>query len=357
MSDGSPTTVAATSSTNRGDEYTFLASDFGIDTLHLSLRGIDLRRAEETLSFTHTVDTATGEVVPIWSVSSKAMIKDPATGALFVLHTLPSGERLLKAETRLSALLGGSSSVRSLAAPEGLQEASNAVLALGERLGLITSSPSIVSVPRIDLATDVFFPNRCDGQALLKALSHLHLSRCKRQSTDSPTGFLETVEWFQAKGTAARAYDKTAESQSRNREGPGRSGSVVRLERQFREPKPRQHLIDGLGPHRLGEMFQTTFKSWHKTRIEVVPRDTVVEKVLSLAGESDAPISLARAERLIGTAAVLAAGAQSVYDSRTLNRRLAEIRDLGIVVGDDLTAPFALSDAVSAFLDPWGVHV
>ena len=338
---------------HREDRYNFRVVGHGVDSIKFAFREMDYESVITTFSASHAVDFQTGEILEIERRGKNFFLRDLDSGAQFVLTFSPSGNCLLSLEARLSALISGSVTDRSLCDPSRVLEGANQAVSLAERLGIITEAPGALTVARIDLTADLEFEDPADGQRFLAGLNTLELPHCKRRATASAGNSLETVDWFRTGGIFARTYDKAAESRQKGRSHKETLSSIVRVERQIREPKKRQLNADQVDAQLLASMYASTFRPWTIDGLTVLPVNAIATSIISRVDQGSGSISLARAERLIGTAHVLTEVGSHVYDKRTLSSRRNEFRKLGISLDPTATSTLNIGEILTELIAAW----
>ena len=259
---------------------------------------------------------------------------------------------VLAVESRLAALLAanpddhGLCSVSSL--PSGAEVARRA---LGTHLDHDLVGEH-VEVRRIDLASELRFGAAPDGLAFLRSVAALAPARMITDTYRAVDGSVMTV-YARTPGrgvVTARIYDKGRESGS---DPPGRR---VRIESQIRPVKSQRQSPDVVASLDLSERFGRTMKPYlSENELVVAGPDGAVADLAAKAINGE--MTHARAERLIGSVALLKYGGRAVYDSvetgrkvndRRSSRRLKALRDAGVVLSDEL--PPASVVPVSALL-------
>jgi len=271
----------------------------------------------------------------------------------------PGGERLLMwpktgvlaIETRLSALLDQDVKANALIPAALLPQGERAARDVAQYL-LRAPIRGHSEVRRYDLTSEVAFTDPSQGRAFLKTLAGMCPPGLKLDtwSERGNGGATETVYHRTPKRGEVRfrAYDKGVES------GADPPGTRIRLEAQMRPDKQQRRTPDQMADSDLRHDFGRTLAPY-LAQGEVVAAGTdgavthLVQKVTS--GE----LSMAKAERLVGSVAILGAYGRAVYEDRQGQRRLASLRSAGVALEDTLppsaVVPVGqlLRDAVAGF--------
>jgi hypothetical protein len=265
---------------------------------------------------------------------------------------------VLAVETRLGALLAGDADDHSLASASSIDTgAKNARLMLWEHLDVDPGHPS--EVRRYDLASELRFGVAANGLAFLRSVGGMIPARSRGTLEVAADGSVMTAYVRTAKRGVvhARIYDKGRES------GSDPPGLRVRIESQNRPAKAKRY-----SPHVLAEIdHSTTFGRTmspylNADELLVAGADGAVGELAARAIRGE--LSHTKAERLIGSVALLKFGGRAVYDrdggSRKTNDkrssiRLRALREAGIVLDRALppeaTVPTSalLRDAIERF--------
>ena len=226
---------------------------------------------------------------------------------------------MLYVEGRLAAILHGSDdhSLQPLSAvPAGATAAS-------EHFGFHVDA-SAAALGRLDVATEIRFPDGRAGLAFLHALSLADVPWAKVGTEGKKRERLETVVFRSLRGRTVlmRAYDKGVES------GLAPAGQVIRFERQRRFRKQREPSIEHAATYDLDGVFVG-----RELRSLM---DVSAEVVCDLWGAVDRLNDLARAEVITAGKADLLAGFLArngeMHKTSTRYSRWADLRRLGIIV-------------------------
>lgn len=242
-------------------------------------------------------------------------------------------------ESRLAPLLTGDESDHQLVAAEHLPAAAElARRALGDFVK--SDLGEHVEVRRCDLAAELRFGTSAEGFAFLRDVASLSPPRAVRDVWRAADGQVMTIYARTPKRgvVIARAYDKGRESGS---DPPGRR---VRLEDQDWPPKSRRQRPDVVATSDLRHKFGRTMEAYvTQEQLTSAGPDGAVAELAARAIRGE--LSHARAERLIGSVALLKHGGRAVYDrdgstvvenNKRSSRRLKALRDSGVVLADDL---------------------
>lgn len=257
---------------------------------------------------------------------------------------------LLYVEGRAGALHAHDETDHSLAPVAVLPQTQERVRDdLSELLG--TDLESTGAIRRIDLSGELRFARGEDGQALLRVLDALHSPRHKTSPVRERGGpGIETAYWRTPTRSVPilRAYDKGIES------GTARAGERIRIERQLRYPGARRPSLSQWLTTDLGEAYVGPLRHWLTDGIAAGTAHQLLEAFTDAAltwpsywasgsswagpGRTWRPLwPVRKVERLIGTLTLINAygGSWEPYEDRQRQRRLKELRDLGVVLLDE----------------------
>jgi hypothetical protein len=264
----------------------------------------------------------------------------PFARGVLALDRLAGGGRItawpehgvVKFEGRLAALVDGDAGSHRLADRGDMLRADVAARAqVAELLGAAPQGDT-VAVSRYDLAAEFDFDQGDDGRTLLAAMRAVVPAAYKAKIFQRSASAVESVTTVTARrgAVAFRAYDKGLES------GTAAPGHRVRFEAQIRHKGASRREPVELARRDLRADFGRTLRSMLEAQDATVTGtsasvDVLVGKVA--AGE----LTMARAERLIGSLEVLRRFGRAVYgDDLASWRRLAALREAGIAVDDQL---------------------
>jgi hypothetical protein len=147
----------------------------------------------------------------------------------------------------------------------------------------------------------------------------------------------------------ARIYDKSLESLS------GPPGTRVRFENQVRYSKDLRRAVEDVDLAHVRKRFEGRFGPLAKSAagLTVASLPVIAAKV---ADQVDAgELTHRQAERLVGFMALHQAGRRRGIPGRTLRRRRAELRAVGLQLADDFFEPVEvhLGDTLEAALAAW----
>jgi hypothetical protein len=193
-------------------------------------------------------------------------------------------------------------------------------------------------IGRLDLAHEFEFEDQAQGLAFLSALAALHPAKRKTDVWSAGDGTVQTVYYRTPRAGVVRerAYDKGVES------GSHAAGLRVRFEAQRRFPKRlAPQARSRFSPRWCSEQYAGSTGSYTRTETVAVGRAHAEQQLLGAVNRGE--LGMARAERMLGTLAVLASYGRSVYADSSGRRRLAELRRYGVapesVVGPDRIVP------------------
>lgn len=264
----------------------------------------------------------------------------PFARGRLVLERPGSGLRLMaweeygvvKAECRLGALLDGTAASFRLASREELLRADSAMRC--QIVDLIGAAPEgdAAGVSRFDLTTEREFECGADGQVVLKAMRALCPTGYVVESVRQADDVVRQVAVKTGRGhvTVFRAYDKGIESGSH---GPGER---IRFEAQNRARSGARRSPGELAVADLRHHFGRTIEPFLKgDPVTVTDRAGVTDALVQRVSAGE--LSMARAERLIGSAELLRRFGRAIYaDDRKSWRRLDALRRAGVAVDDEL---------------------
>jgi hypothetical protein len=184
-------------------------------------------------------------------------------------------------------------------------------------------------IARLDSTVTQAFPDPLEGRAALAGIAALDLPRCEQVIRGRPVRSVQIVH-VHGRAILGRAYDKGVES------GTASPGELIRLEDQRRYPSGRRpqrsdlhaEYVKGRFEHRFAPLWRSA-KGVKVAGVPVLARE-LADRVRG--GE----LSVNQAERLGGYLLVELGGAAGAYPRRTAFRRRAALRDLGLVVADDV---------------------
>lgn len=310
----------------------------GLDTVSLAWRPASERFVDGLLAKPHRSGPGGARVFREPGPGNTKLIAFPGYGVVSI-------------EGRCGAILSDRESDHTLCAPADVVHA-EAVgrLAFGLLAGVELVGPA--EVRRFDLAHEVRFVDGLDGVSFLKSCAGMTAPR-RKTWLGINGGTVETVYFRQAKSNVVteRIYDKGVESGSHGR------GQRIRIEAQRRPEKAKRyapdvfaHLVD------LGAEFgRSIIPQLAAEELVSAGTDAVNERLLQRAMSGG--LTLAKAERLMGSAWVLSNYGRAAYaDVQQQQRRLRELRSecgavLDTVLPADRVVPVSqlLREAVAAF--------
>lgn len=239
----------------------------------------------------------------------------------------------------------GHPAVDTLAHPSALPAAAAEVLDRVRELGFPLGTDA--GLGRVDGTVTLGFEEGKQGIAVLQGVAALDFPRSMPVVYGKPP---QTV-YIAGHRTAerkARIYDKGVEQLS---DPPG---TRVRFENQVRYSKETRRAVPEVDlahvRHRFEARFGPLAKSARGLKVASLPVVAAEVHERVLAGE----ITLRQAERLLGYMTLHQAG-ERAYPRRTMFRRRAELRQLGLVLADDFFEPVEvnLGDTLEAALAAW----
>jgi hypothetical protein len=240
---------------------------------------------------------------------------------------------IIKAEGRLSAALDRDRKSWRLASREEVRDADEAMReAVREVLGRPPEGARC-EVGRYDLANERAYEDSSDGLAVLAAMSALTPAGFLTRTFSAPGGGVQSVSMVSA-GRAVphfRAYDKGLES------GSHAAGERVRFEIQRRLPKPSRISPETLAQSDMRAAYRRTLEPFMKEAPAVVTHpSSVVDELARQVHTGD--LTMARAERLAGSAEFLRRYGRGIYEGKASERRLRALRSAGIATSEHLPA-------------------
>lgn len=224
-------------------------------------------------------------------------------------------------ETRPAALLAGDRDEHRLAQVYELPSAERAAHEYINDQGALVHSDVKARLGRIDLASELRFTHGDEGSAFLHSLASIDVPWCKSR-VDGRKGFsIETVSFHGTRGKTIylRAYDKGVES------GTHDAGLRIRVERQKRYRKEREPFALDVT---LGDL-RKAYIGREFAKLCDLETAVVADLPEALGAVCERATTIEQAERLAG---FLTVGMWFDYPERTIYRRRAELRELGIYV-------------------------
>jgi hypothetical protein len=293
----------------------------GIDTISYAWRPSDTAALDSFRRRPHCATRGQGYVLDQRGPGGERLLMFPRTGVMAL-------------EGRLGAMLDQDVKCMSLV--------SKALVEQGERCAR-SAVDGLLRVPlrgpaevrRYDLTSEVSFDDPSRGRAFLRTMAGMCPPGMKVDtwSERGNSGAIETVYYrTPVRGEVRfRAYDKGVES------GTEDAGTRIRLEAQMRPDKMQRRSPEQLADADLRRDFGRALAPYLDAGGDVVAAgsDGAVSHLLQKVVNGD--LTMARAERLAGSIAILGAYGRGVYDSdRAGRRRLAALRDAGVSLEDTL---------------------
>ncbi len=240
---------------------------------------------------------------------------------------------LLAVEGRLGAVVKRDAGDHSLSPATMLAEgATTAARTIRELLG--ADPGEHVEVRRYDLAAELHFDDGREGLATLRTLAGMCPARAKLKTYASNDGQVETVALITPKRgiTTARFYDKGVEAKTNP------PGERIRIETQLRPPKSQRQRPDVLAttdlrPHFIGRMASYVTET-NATGVVAAGTEAAVDELLGQVAREE--LSLAKAERMLGSLVVLRRHGRAIYEDRQGRRRLHDLREHGVALEHEL---------------------
>jgi hypothetical protein len=244
----------------------------------------------------------------------------------------------VKVEGRLSALLDRDRTSYRLCSRDDLRQAdASARSQLRELLG-VAPAGDVVGLGRFDLTFEHVFEDPAAGHDLLQALGSLLAPAGYDRRTYDRDGQVSSVAYVTRKRSApvARFYDKSLELAGKGIDTGEPPGTRIRLEAQNRRRGPERlppAIVAGRDlRHEFGRTLAPVLKGGHD--VTVRGSDAIVDELLGRVARDE--LTLARAERLIGSVEVLRRVGRAAYDERQGRRRLQALREAGVPLSSEL---------------------
>lgn len=289
---------------------------------------------------------------PAGSLILKERGKDGGRAVVYRSHGL------IAYESRLAAVLVGDEDCHDLAPASSTAAAADVVRESLARL-LRADPGERVEVRRFDLAAELRFDEGAEGLAFLGSVRWMCPPRAKINAYSGADGQVQTVNVVTEKRGVirSRAYDKGRES------GSDAPGLRIRIESQNRPPKSMRYSPIVFSDLDLAPTYGRTMSHYLDVD-EVVSAGVDGATAHLVAQATSGEISIARAERLAGSIAILKYAGRGAYNdpdrsvkanNQHSSRRLKALRDAGITLDDALPADAVvpvsqlLRDAVESF--------
>ena len=242
-------------------------------------------------------------------------------GSLILAERGPGDERVilfpshgvLSVEGRLGAALARSGTNHDLLPAQRLPDARRAWEGmLRDRLGF--EPGGVCEVRRYDLASEVIFEDGRDGLAMLRTLGGMCPAGARLEVVKGADGQPQTVYIKTPKRWVVqqRFYDKGVES------GSHPAGQRLRLEAQMRPPKAKRYQPEVLASLDLRTHFIKRMESYvtgtNATGVVAAGTEAAVSEILGSVAREE--LSMAKAERLIGSMVVLREFGRAAYEDR-----------------------------------------
>jgi hypothetical protein len=296
---------------------------FGIDTIEVGFR--------DQVSSGVVSALARGDSFP--TVRGFLVAEPDVCGARISVYE--SG--LVKVTARLGALRAGSAGAHDLAPQVDLRRArGDAADVIKRACGLAPPAGDVADVRRLDVACERDFDDPVQGLAFLRAVSLMTAgSRYKTKTIRSADGHVETGYMITGRGRVlTRVYDKGVESKT------APPGHRLRLEAQARYRLRNAQSPEAVATADLGPVASRSWSSYVESAggVTVAGPDAAVQQLVQRAASGR--LSVAKAERMIGTLSILRDHGRGFYDVRQGQRRLSDLAAEGVVL-DETLAPSA----------------
>jgi hypothetical protein len=279
------------------------------------------------------------------------------------------GASLLFVEGRAKALAVHDERDHGLGRPQDLPAVEDSVVErLAGLLGAVPRAPT--ALRRADLTGELVYDRGEDGRGVLALLDGLHSPLYKTAPVREKGGpGLETAYWRTPKRSipVLRAYDKGIES------GTAPAGERIRIERQLRYSGSTRPTLAQWLTRDLADLYVAPLRGWLRrggvaagTADELLRLLTDAAVIwpsywasgncwISCTGAVHVSLWPARkVERVIGTLGVVAAygAAWPAWSAKQRQRRLAEIRELGLLLTDH-PVTVDVDQAVGSLCELW----
>jgi hypothetical protein len=205
-------------------------------------------------------------------------------------------------------------------------------------------------IGRLDLAHEFEFEDQGDGLAFLATVAALHPPRRKTDVWRADDGTVQTIYFRTPRAGVVmeRVYDKGVES------GSHAAGLRVRFESQRRFRKRDAPLArSSFGGDWAARHYGGAVVGYTHTESVAVGRRQAEQLLLAAVGREE--LTMAKAERMLGTLTVLESFGRGVYADRQGRRRLADFRRHGVspeaAVGPDRVVP--VGQLLKASIESW----
>lgn len=222
----------------------------------------------------------------------------------------------------------------------GLRPASDVVAAeeaarraLSDLAGVELDAPA--EVRRFDLAHEFEFEDSSEGFAFMRTMAGMCPPRRVLDTWSGQDGQPQTVyvRHPRSRVVTERVYDKGLESSSHA------PGLRVRYEAQRRPPKAQRMTPAALARADLSSEYGRSLRPYLEGGESVIAAGTeaTIEHLVGAAARGD--LTMAKAERMIGTVTVLRLYGRAVYpDAQQQQRRLRGLREAGVALDRELPA-------------------
>jgi len=247
------------------------------------------------------------------------------------------GYGLVAGEGRLDALMTGSTSSWELRPKADIAHADGVMRTFLEHLaGTDLFRPGECDdgeTRRYDLTAEVECDDPAEGLAFLRTVAAFVPPGRKTDTWRGADGQPQTVYYRTLKRAVVteRVYDKGVES------GSHPAGHRVRIEAQRRPPKTRRMRPGVIAGLDLAADFGRSIQPYLKGNESVIATGTDGALTHLARKAAAGELSIARAERMIGSVGLLKAYGRAFYpDVQQQQRRLRDLRDAGVALDEEL---------------------
>jgi hypothetical protein len=255
---------------------------------------------------------------------------------------------VIRVEGRLDPLLSGCRDTWELRPATDAEPGERAARRLVERYAATRLSGD-AEVARLDLAHELHFDDGADGLGALATIAALRPSLRKTKVISANDGTVQTVYFVTPRAAIVREriYDKGVESSSHP------AGRRLRIEAQHRFTKAQAMTAGMVRRLDLPQLYGAKIQPYAVAETVSVGRDRAEGELMKRVGAGD--LTIAKAERMLGTIAVLHRYGRAAWPDSSARRRLAELRRFGItpeaIVPPDRVVPVGRLLAES--IDAW----
>ncbi len=240
---------------------------------------------------------------------------------------------LVAVEGRMGAMLSGDPADHDLVSSRRFGESERAAEDVLEAvLGYRPCGQTIVETRRYDLAGELNFERGDDGLAFLRTMGAMCPSRMRLTQERGVDGQVQTVyvRTPRAGVIQQRFYDKGVES------GSHPAGQRVRIESQLRPVKAKRLSPGAVGRSDLRSDFIRRMEPYVTQNEGLVAAGSTAAADELLGRVARDELSMAKAERMLGSLVVLERHGRGIYSTQQGQRRLRALRTSGVALEHEL---------------------